>query len=119
MRCAETEPEQALPDPPAIDAAVALFSALAHPSRLTVLVALNRFGALSVGELMELQGVEQSAMSHQLRALRDAHLVVTQRDGRRIRYRLADDHVVHIVQAGLTHAVDEACAPQGALAPLR
>ncbi len=107
MRCADQPVGEPLPNPHAVDAAVALFAALAHPVRLTVLLALSRQEGLTVGQLTELAQAEQSAMSHQLRALRDARLVTSERDGRRIRYRLHDEHVAHIIEDALTHAVDE------------
>ncbi|MEI3580759.1 MAG: metalloregulator ArsR/SmtB family transcription factor [Acutalibacteraceae bacterium] len=45
----------------------------------------------------------QSAVSHQLRLLRNAHLVKTRREGKSIFYSLDDDHVVTIMSQGLAH----------------
>jgi len=81
---------------------------MAHPVRVRVLLALSRLGPQAVGELQSLLGVEQSALSHQLRTLRDAHLVVGERAGKRVIYRLTDHHVAHIVEDALTHSLESA-----------
>ena len=73
--------EAPLPKPAAVANTVTLLSAIAHPTRLVVLLALSRHGPRSVGELQVLAGIEQSAMSHQLRILRDARLVRSERRG--------------------------------------
>ncbi len=89
--------------PTELDGPVALFAALAHPVRLRVLLLLDG-GDRTVSELQEATGVEQSALSHQLATLRKARLVLTERDGRHVRYRLADHHVAHIVRDAVLHA---------------
>ena len=95
-----------LPPPDAVSATVALLSAMAHPARLRVLVALSRLGPRSVGELQALVGIEQSALSHQLRTLRDAGLVAREVRGRLRVYRLDDQHVAHVVEDALSHAIE-------------
>ena len=96
----------ALPDAAALAGAVDLFAAMAHPARLLALVALGRRGPMSAGALAEITGLEQSAMSHQLRALREARLIAADRRGRRVIYRLADHHVPHLVEDALAHAAE-------------
>lgn len=98
---------RALPDDVALRETVDLFAAMAHPARLAVLVALGRQGPMSSGDLAALVGVEQSAMSHQLRVLRNARLVSTQRAGKRIIYALSDHHVAHIVEDAVHHATED------------
>ena len=61
-------------------------------------------GEKSVSELVEEVGVSQSAMSHQLRLLRDRSLVKSVRKGRNILYSLDDEHVVNLLRVGLEHA---------------
>ena len=51
--------------------------------------------------------VSQSATSHQLRLLRDRGLVAAKRDGRRVIYSLADDHVITLISVGLAHAAHQ------------
>jgi len=85
-------------------ATIALLKAIAHDSRLLVLIALERFGPMSAGALQEMCGLEQSAMSHQLGVLKQARLVIAERAGKHVIYSLADHHVTSIVEAALNHA---------------
>jgi ArsR family transcriptional regulator, nickel/cobalt-responsive transcriptional repressor len=66
--------------------------ALATPSRLLILTELRQ-GPRAVSDLAEAVGMEQSAVSHQLRLLRNLDLVVGTRAGRSIVYSLYDNHV--------------------------
>ena len=77
--------------------------ALATPSRLLILGRL-REGPASVTELAEAVGMEQSAVSHQLRMLRHLGLVDGQRHGRTITYALYDDHVAQLLDEAVYHA---------------
>ena len=95
-----------LPPEETVSAAVALFSAIAHPVRLLVLLTLHRHGPTSAGELQAVAGVEQTAMSHQLRILREAKLVSTERRGRRVIYDLVDHHIAHIVGDAVAHVTE-------------
>ena len=95
-----------LPEPALIDAAVQLLTAAAHRARLVVLVSLSRQGPMSAGELQELAGLEQTAMSHQLRMLREANLISAQREGRHVIYSLQDEHVACIVEDTLAHVAE-------------
>jgi DNA-binding transcriptional ArsR family regulator len=88
------------------DRLAALFAALADPTRARLLLALAG-EALCVCDLAEIAGVSQSAVSHQLRTLRDLRLVAWTRDGKRAVYRLADDHVRDLLEIGLIHAAEE------------
>lgn len=97
-----------LADPLSVEHAVDLLATMAHPVRLTVLSWLYRRGAASVSELGEALGVEQSALSHHLRQLRDRRLVVAERDGKRVMYRLDDAHVGCIVEDAIRHAGERA-----------
>ena len=58
---------------------------------------------LSVSDLAEVIGATQSAVSHQLRTLKQAHLVKFQRDGKNVIYSLSDDHVYTMIAQGMTH----------------
>lgn len=77
--------------------------ALATPSRLLILDRL-RSGPCSVGELIVSIGMEQSAVSHQLRLLRHLGLVVGERRGRRVIYALHDPHVGELLEEAIGHA---------------
>lgn len=76
--------------------------ALSAPSRLRILGRL-RESACGVTELAEAVGMEQSAVSHQLRLLRHLGLVVGERDGRRIVYALHDAHVAVLLDEAIFH----------------
>ena len=76
------------------------FKALSHPLRLRVLDAL-REGPVSVSELREKLGVEQSTLSQQLAVLRSKRLVLTQRRGTTIRYRVSDPAILSLLDAAM------------------
>ena len=97
----------ALPSDQEILKTAALFSALAHAGRLRMLLALASGEALPAGVLGETAGLKQTAASHQLRLLKDARLVKTHRDGRKVLYTLCDTHVSHIVRDAIAHIQEE------------
>ena len=76
--------------------------ALSSPSRVLILGCLLG-GSRSVSNLTESLGMEQSAVSHQLRVLREHNLVRAEWAGRRRLYALYDEHVAALVYAGLDH----------------
>ena len=77
--------------------------ALATPSRLLILSTLQH-GASTVGRLADAVGMEQSAVSHQLRLLRNLGLVEGDRQGRNIVYSLHDQHVAELIEQAIYHA---------------
>ncbi|MCB9556882.1 MAG: winged helix-turn-helix transcriptional regulator [Deltaproteobacteria bacterium] len=79
-----------------------LFKAFADPTRLRLVAALLE-KERCVHELAEDLELEQSAVSHQLRVLRDLDLATHRREGRHIYYSLDDDHVRDLFRIGLTH----------------
>ena len=81
-----------------------LFSTLAHPGRLRILWHLAKHPEDTVGHVANRLGMDQSALSHQLRLLRDANLVVARRAGKTMQYALVDQHVVDIIHDALAHA---------------
>jgi ArsR family transcriptional regulator len=74
------------------------FKALSHPLRIRVLEALRQ-GPVSVNELRERLGVEQSTLSQQLAVLRSRRLVVTQRSGTTIRYQISDPAIWRLLDS--------------------
>ena len=76
--------------------------ALATPSRVRILGSLSQ-GPKSVGELAVAIGMEQSAVSHQLRLLRHLRLVIGERNGRTVTYSLHDDHVAVLLKEAISH----------------
>ena len=80
--------------------ATQIFDALSDFTRFQILSALLE-GSKSVSELQEICHVSQSAISHQLRLLRDRSLVSSRRSGQRVIYSLSDDHVGLLIGIGL------------------
>jgi DNA-binding transcriptional ArsR family regulator len=76
--------------------------ALSTPSRVQILGCLLA-GPQTVTALVEMLGMEQSAVSHQLRVLREHKLVTVERDGRNRLYALYDDDVVGLLDGALRH----------------
>ena len=83
------------------------FKVLGDSTRSKIMWALDEH-ELCVCDLAALLNMTKSAISHQLRALRDANLVINRRDGKNIYYALADDHVRQIFEMGLEH-IRESC----------
>ena len=78
-----------------------LFKAFGDPTR--VLLAQQE---RCVGDIAEAIELSQSAVSHQLRILKQMHLIKCHRDGKNVLYSLADDHVRTILQMGLEHVME-------------
>jgi ArsR family transcriptional regulator, nickel/cobalt-responsive transcriptional repressor len=76
--------------------------ALATPSRLLILGRLRQ-GPATVGQLSDAVGMKQSAVSHQLRLLRNLGLVEGERQGRSIHYALYDNHVAELLDQAIFH----------------
>lgn len=79
-----------------------LFSALADPSRVRILSAIQD-EEMSVGDIAGEVGISESAVSHHLRGLRMMRLVRARKDGREVYYTLDDEHVSDLFQRGLEH----------------
>jgi ArsR family transcriptional regulator, lead/cadmium/zinc/bismuth-responsive transcriptional repressor len=84
-----------------------MFALLGDPTRVLVLHALASAGELRVSDLAGALGRDASTISHQLRVLRDHHLVTYEKRGRVALYRLADSHVLTLFQQALAHAAHQ------------
>ena len=82
-----------------------LFRIFGDSTRIRILYALFE-SELCVCDIAEALGMTQSAISHQLRALKNARLVKSRREGKSIMYALADGHVQTIINQGLEHVVE-------------
>lgn len=91
-----------LPDAGQTQALAALFRALADPTRVRLIAALEQT-ELCVGDLAATVGLSDSATSHHLRLLRSLGLVRTRREGRAIYYSLDDEHVRSFYRQALDH----------------
>lgn len=83
-----------------------LFKTLADPTRIRILFALKS-DELCVCNIAFLLSMSQSAISHQLKVLRDTDLVRTRKSGKSVFYRLADEHVHMIFQKAYDHVREE------------
>lgn len=79
-----------------------LFKMFADSTRIKILYSLFS-GEKNVGEICDEIEMTQSAVSHQLKALKNAKLVRSKRDGKAIIYSLADEHVKTIIAMGKEH----------------
>jgi DNA-binding transcriptional ArsR family regulator len=79
-----------------------LFGALSDPTRLRIISILLE-GEMNVGEIVGELQMTESAVSHQLRGLRQMRIVRNRKDGRQVYYALDDDHVVKLYHMGLDH----------------
>jgi DNA-binding transcriptional ArsR family regulator len=100
---ADGRPARARLDAATAKSVASTLQALATPSRLLILATLQE-GPQTVGDLVEAVGMEQSAVSHQLRLLRTMGLVDSERHGRHIVYSLFDDHVSELIDQAIYHA---------------
>lgn len=83
-----------------------LFKIFGDTTRMKILYALLE-SEMCVCAIADLLGMNQSAISHQLRILKDANLVGNRREGKTIYYFLSDDHVRSIVAQGFDHLIEE------------
>lgn len=79
-----------------------LFKALGDPTRIRIMDALSK-SEFCVCDLVELLKLSQSATSHQLRILRNNHLVKYRREGKMVYYSLDDSHVLTLYREGIEH----------------
>jgi ArsR family transcriptional regulator, zinc-responsive transcriptional repressor len=93
-------------DPAAYEPAAALLKALVAPIRLALVDLLSE-GPRCVHELVTALDAPQPLVSQHLKVLKSAGLVATNRRGREVVYRLADDHVSHVVSDAVAHAGEQ------------
>lgn len=94
-----------IPEKETLDAIAELFKAFGDPTRVEIL-SLLLVQERCVGDIAEAIGLSQSAVSHQLRILKQIHLIKYRRDGKNMLYSLADDHVRTILEMGLEHVLE-------------
>ena len=82
-----------------------LFRIFGDSTRIRILYVLFE-AEMCVCDIAALLGMTQSAISHQLKALKNARLVKSRREGKTVFYALADDHVKTIIDQGLEHILE-------------
>ena len=93
---------QRMPGEDALYDLTELFRIFGDSTRVRILYVLLE-SEMCVCDIAVLLGMTQSAISHQLRALKNARLVKSRREGKTVFYSLTDDHVKTIIDQGLEH----------------
>ena len=94
-----------IPEKEIIDYIADLFKGFSDPTRVHILYLLAQ-GEKCVSDIAEGVQISQSAISHQLRMLKQMHLIKFRREGKNVLYSLADDHVKTILEMGLEHVME-------------
>jgi len=93
-------------EPIAVRAVADWFALLADPTRLRILQALSLTHELCACDLALVLGLSVSALSHQLRLLRERGVVARRKAGRIAYFQLADEHVRHVLADALAHTAE-------------
>ena len=96
---------QFVPEKEILDQIAELFKGFADPTRVHILSLLAQ-QELCVTDIADAVELSQSAISHQLRILKQMHLIKFRREGKNLLYSLADDHVKTILEMGLEHVME-------------
>lgn len=94
-----------VPEKETLEQIAELFKGFCDPTRVHILSLLER-QELCVTDIADAVALSQSAISHQLRILKQMHLIKYHREGKNLLYSLADDHVKTILQMGLEHVLE-------------
>jgi DNA-binding transcriptional ArsR family regulator len=85
-------------DPEQLEKAATMLKAIAHPMRIAILSYLEKGNKLTVTEIHEKLGIEQSTTSHHLGILKDKGVLVSKREGKNTFYQLRNSNFGHIVE---------------------
>ena len=97
------EAQSKIPEEETVLEVADFFDALGNPTRLKILLALMEAGELCTCDLSAITKLSVSAISHQLRILKDRKIVAYRKDGKNVFYRLDDEHIKEILRIGLEH----------------
>ena len=95
-----------IPSDETITAVAEFFKVFGDPTRAKIMSCLA-VKDMFVNEIAEVVGMSVSAVSHQLRVLRGAKLVKASKLGKEVKYCLDDNHVMQIIESGITHINEE------------
>lgn len=98
--------QEKLPDEEPIYEVSELFRVFGDSTRSRIICALS-ISELCVGDLAALLSMTQSAISHQLRILKNSRLVKSRREGKVVYYSLADEHVQQLFRLAFEHVMEE------------
>lgn len=91
-----------IPDDTELQTILNVFKTMSDPTRMKIILIIAK-KPITVTEIAKALSLEQSTVSHQLRQLKQERLVIGDRSGKQIFYRLADDHVLQIYALTKTH----------------
>ncbi len=91
-----------MPSPEQVEEMALHFKAISEPSRLKILLVLS-CGELCVEHITQAVGGNQSAVSHQLKTLRENRIVKCQRRGKQVMYSIADGHIMTMIAVAKEH----------------
>lgn len=94
--------KETMPSDEDVEELAARFKAISEPSRLKILLALE-CGDLCVEHLTVAVGGNQSAVSHQLKTLKDHRIIKCKRAGKQVIYSIADEHVLTMISVAKEH----------------
>ena len=94
--------EQSIPEEEKLLAISDFFDALGNPTRMKILLAIMN-AELCTCDLSAITGLSISAISHQLRILKDRHIVTYRKEGKNVFYRLDDEHIAGIMKRVIEH----------------
>ena len=100
------EVQEQMPSEDALMQLAELFKVFGDGTRIRILYVLFE-SEVCVCDIAKLLGMTQSAVSHQLRILKQAHLIKSRRDGKTVFYSLADDHVATLLRQGMEHVNED------------
>jgi DNA-binding transcriptional ArsR family regulator len=101
-----SSPPEALPEW-VVECLSRLFSSISDQTRIRIVHALTEADRLNVSEIADFTGLSISAISHQLRLLRDRAMLHATREGRSVYYSLADEHLRALILTGVQHAYQD------------
>ena len=97
--------DETMPDETELDSLAELFKVFGYPTRIRILFVLFET-EVCVCDLARALNMTQSAVSHQLRILKQSRLVKNRREGKSMFYSLADDHVRTMIAQGREHILE-------------
>lgn len=104
--CLVAEVKNAMPPEDDMFEVAELFKAFGDMTRAKIICALSQ-SELCVSDLTQILEMNQSAISHQLRLLKQSRLVKTRRDGKIRYYSLADEHIKEMFKVAFEHVMEE------------
>ncbi len=91
-----------MPNEKLLYGAARIFDAFGDTTRIKIISALS-FGKMCVGDIANTLKLSHSAVSHQLRILRQTDIVVSKKEGKIVYYELSDAHIIEIYNMGIKH----------------